>query len=142
MRRFEWSRVLIALLVVALLSLEGCGGGGGGGGDKGGDNPAPAPDPGPGGYRLEDFRGEWKAEDAAGTLLMEGSEDSVEGEVVRVKVLPSSQVALSVEYFGSKKEYSSNTFSEARESAANVFVLKFKETRKTCITLTKRHTGY
>ena len=134
MRRFEWSRVLIALLVVALLSLGGCGGGGGG--YKGGDNPAPAPNPGSGGYRLEDFRGEWKAEDAAGTLLMEGSEDSVAGEVVRVKVLPSSQVALSVEYFGSEKDYSSNAFSEARESAANVFVLKFKETGETSGSMT------
>ena len=58
MRRFEWSRVLIVLLVAALLSLGGCGGGGGG--YKGGDNPAPAPNPGSGGYRLEDFRGEWR----------------------------------------------------------------------------------
>ena len=46
MRRFEWSRVLIVLLVVALLSLGGCGGGGGG--DKGGDtSPAPSPSPSP-----------------------------------------------------------------------------------------------
>ena len=133
MRRFE-CHVLTVLLAVALLSLGGCGGGGGG--DKGGDNPAPAPTPGPGGYRLEDFRGEWRAEDAAGTLLMDGSEESVEGENVRVKILPSSQVALSVEYFGSEKEYSSNAFSEARESAANVFVLKFKETRETSGSMT------
>ena len=93
MRRFE-CHVLTVLLAVALLSLGGCGGGGGGG-DKGGGKPTPTP--GPGGYRLEDFRGEWKAEDAAGTLLMEGSEESVEREEVRVKILPSSQVALSVE---------------------------------------------
>jgi len=132
MRRFE-CHVLTVLLAVALLSLGGCGGGGGGG-DKGGGKPTPTP--GPGGYRLEDFRGEWKAEDAAGTLLMEGSEESVEREEVRVKILPSSQVALSVEYFGSEKEYSSNAFSEARESAANVFVLKFKETRETSGSMT------
>ena len=56
MRRFEWSRVLIVLLVAALLSLGGCGGGGGG--DKGGGKPTPTPDPR--GYRLEDFRGEWR----------------------------------------------------------------------------------
>ena len=48
MRRFEWSRVLIVLLVVALLSLGGCGGGGGGGDDKGGGtSPAPSPSPSP-----------------------------------------------------------------------------------------------
>lgn len=132
MRRFEWSRVLIVLLVVGLLSLGGCGGGGGG--DKGGGKPTPTPDPR--GYRLEDFRGEWRAEDAAGTLLVDGSEESVEGEDVRVKILPSSQVALSVEYFGSEKEYASNAFSEARESAADVLTLKFKETGETSGSMT------
>ena len=132
MRRFE-CHVLTVLLAVALLSLGGCGGGGGGG-DKGGGKPTPTP--GPGGYRLEDFRGEWRAEDAAGTLLMDGSEESVEGENVRVKILPSSQVALSVEYFGSEKEYSSNAFSEARESAADVLTLKFKETGETSGSMT------
>ncbi|WP_298780637.1 hypothetical protein [uncultured Fretibacterium sp.] len=67
---------------------------------------------------------------------MEGSEESVEGEDVRVKILPSSQVALSVEYFGSEKEYASNAFLEARESAADVLTLKFKETGETSGSMT------
>ena len=44
MRRLGWSRVLIVVLFVALISLGGCGGGGGG--DKGGGaSPAPTPSP-------------------------------------------------------------------------------------------------
>ena len=46
MRRLGWSRVLIVVLFVALISLGGCGGGGGG--DKGGGaSPAPTPSPSP-----------------------------------------------------------------------------------------------
>lgn len=143
MRRFEWSRVLIVLLVVALLSLGGCGGGGGdnGGGASPAPSPSPIPNPGPspepGRYSLEDFKGDWRAEDAAGSLLVDGSEDSVEGEKVYVKILPSSHVALSIRYsFGGEKEYSSSAFSEGRESAENVFFLRFKETEETSGSMT------
>lgn len=78
MRRFNWSRVLIVLLCVALLSLGGCGGGGGGSGARPAPNPepgpgiSPKPNPAPGATAALD--GAWDVHDGSGSFIEGGRE--------------------------------------------------------------------